>query len=144
MGNWTTDKTTEYRNVRIVGDAKFFAASAAQGDQKGKTAATFITVVDGTKNGEDIFVDAKLVRGAENLADLKKGDELSVKGTVEFSLDNKGNMRGKIWDATVSLPTATREALKARRGARDAAAAEAEQAVATTTDAEASEAPAFE
>ncbi len=141
-GNWTTDKTTEYRNVRAVGDAKFFPASGEGETRKG--AATFFPIVDGTKNGEDIFVDVKALRGADKLATLKKGDEVSVRGTVEFSLDRNGKLRGKIWDATVSLTTATREALKARAAAEaESAAQAAAEPPPADVPADDTEAPAF-
>jgi hypothetical protein len=126
MGNWTTSKKTTYFNVRLISDAKHFPASG-EGNSK-KHPATFLTIVDGTKNGEDIFVDAKVQRGAEKLAGLRKGQEVTVTGTVEFSLDRNGKMRGKIWDAAVELGQAVREALKAAdneaaaKAAADAAA----------------------
>lgn len=145
MGNWTTDKETIYKNVRLVGETKFFAASGEGKDHK--PAATFFPIIDGTKGGEDIFVDVKVVRGAERLAGLKKGQEVTVTGTVEFKLDNQGKMRGKIWDARVSLPQATRDALKLASDEAAAAAAEAAAADAGDHDepaADEAEAPAFE
>ena len=135
MGNWTTEKTTTYFNVRLVGDAKHFPKN---GD---KPAATFFPIIDGSKGGEDIFVDVKAVKGAERLAGLKKGQEVTVRGTVEFGLDKNGKLRGKIWDGVVSLPAATREALKAQ--AEAAAPPPAEDPAEEASDSEA-EAPAFE
>lgn len=111
MGNWTSSKSTTYFNHRIVGDAKFFPASG-EGENK-KYAATFLTIVDGTKGGVDIFVDAKVMRGAERLAGLKKGQEVTVVGRVEFALDKNGKLRGKIWDAHVEVGQAVRDAMKA-------------------------------
>lgn len=129
MGNWTTDKSTEYRNVRVVGDAKFFAANGDKG------AATFFTIVDGTKNGEDIYIDCKVTYGAERMGGLKKGQEVSVRGTVEFKIDDKtGKLKGKIWNAQVSLPKTTRDALAA-----EAAAPPSAEAPETSSDA-----PAFD
>lgn len=140
MGNWTTDKETTYFHVRTVSDAKHFPASG-EGENK-KTAATFLTIVDGTKNGEDIFIDVKAVRGAERLANLKKGSEVTVKGTVEFSLDRNNKLRGKIWDATVRYGAGVREDLK---DAAEAARAAAEAATAPPEAPEAEgDAPAFE
>ncbi len=135
MGNWTTDKTTTYHGVRITSDAKHFAANP----EKDQPAATFLSIVDGTKGGEDIFIDAKVVRGAARLAGLKKGAEVTVEGTVEFKIGNDGKLRGKIWDARVRLPQATRGALKA--AAEFAAAAASEPAAEPEAE---GDAPAFE
>lgn len=106
-GNWTGDSTTEYRNHRLISDAKFFPKN----EEKEQPAATFVTVVHGTKNGEDIFVNARVIRGAEKAGGLKKGTEVSVRGTVEFSLDRNGKLQGKIWDAQLSYGSAVRSAL---------------------------------
>lgn len=142
MGNWTTDKTTTYHGVRLTSDAKHFPASG-EGENK-KYAATFLSIVDGTKGGEDIFVDAKVQRGAEKLAGLKKGQEVTVIGTVEFKIDERtGKLRGKIWDATVKLPQATRDALKVRAEAEAADAARTAEVEAAVADVE-GDAPAFE
>lgn len=136
MGNWTTDKTTTYKNVRLVSDAKHFPARG-EGDTY-QAAATFLTIVDGTKDGQDIFVDAKVTRGAAKLAGLKKGHEATVEGTVEFKVDEKtGRLKGKIWDARVSLGYAVRQEL-------GAAAADAAAAPTDAPAADDSAAPAFE
>lgn len=110
-GNWTSDKFTQYNNVRLVADAKHFPEKGERGQQGYQSAATFLTFVDGTKNGVDIFIDAKVMRGAEKAGGLKKGQEVTVTGTVEFSLDKTGKLRGKIWDAKLSLGYAVRQAL---------------------------------
>lgn len=96
-GQYTTDKLTIYRNVRLTKDAKHFPKTADKG------AVTYVTFVDGTKNGEDIFVDAAIKRGADLMSALKKGDIVSVTGCVEFSLSTyNGKMQGKIFDASVA------------------------------------------
>lgn len=119
MGTWTTDKKTEYYNVRITKDAKHFPASG-EGESK-KPSATFLSIVDGTKGGEDIFVDARVTgKRAESLANLKKGAEVTVIGRVEFKVSDDGKLRGKIWDADVKLTEATRKALAAEAAPVDA------------------------
>ncbi len=95
MGNWTTKKTTTYPMIRLAGDAKHYPA------KDGKDAATYLFFYDGTKDGEDIPVDARVVYGAEKLATLKKGAFVTVVGSVEFKKDDKGTLRGKIWNAQV-------------------------------------------
>lgn len=115
MGNWNTDKSTTYSAVRITKDAKHFAESGEKGTDSYKPAATFLSIVDGTKGGEDIFVDVKVEgKTATNFAGLKKGAELAtVTGPVSFSIGNDGKLRGKMYNAKVVLTAATREALKA-------------------------------
>jgi len=137
-GTWTTDKTTEYRNVRVVGDAKYFPESGDKG------AATFLTIVDGTKGGEDLYVDCKVAFGAEKAGGLKKGQEISVRGTVEWKVDEKtGKLKGKIWNAQISYSKATRDALAAALvGSAEAAAPP--PAAPADSEAPTSEAPAFD
>lgn len=98
-GRWTSNSTTFYSLARLVKDAKHFKEN---GD---KEAATYVTFVHGTKNGKDIFIDARIVRGAALYEALKKGDMVNVTGRVEFSEDEKsGQIRGKIWYADVQTP----------------------------------------
>jgi hypothetical protein len=108
MGNWTGDSETEYRYHRLTGDAKHFPAN----EETKQPAATFLSIVHGTKNGEDIFIDVRVVRGAAKAAGLKKGQEVSVRGRVDFALDRNGKLRGKMWDAHLSYGSAVRESLK--------------------------------
>jgi hypothetical protein len=102
-GQYTTDKSTNYFNVRLTRDAKHFPKKDDQG------AATYISFVDGTKGGEDIFIDAKVKRGAELMAALKKGDIVCVRGCVEFSTNPQGRLVGKIHDAHVNTTVKLKE-----------------------------------
>ncbi len=104
MGQYTTIKTTHYELVRLTRDAKHFAKTADKG------AVTYITFVDGTKDGEDIFIDAAVKRGADLMAGLLKGDIVNVTGTVEFSTNPvTGKLVGKIYDAKVSTSVKLKE-----------------------------------
>lgn len=128
MGNYSSDKLTVYRSVRLSRDAKHFPKT---GD---KPAATYLSFWDQTKDGEDIPVDACVRRGAELLAGLKKGDFVDVTAPegVLFSKNESGRIIGKIWSASVS----TQVRLKDR--------ASAGAAVDSAAPASDSEAPAFE
>lgn len=132
QGKWTTSKITTYFNVRLVSDAKHFPAN---GD---KPACTFITIVDETKGGETFYIDAKVTYGAEKAGGLKKGDEVTVIGTVEFKTDEKtGKVKGKIWNATLQLGSAARASIAA--SAAESAAPPSDSAPAADTSA-----PAFD
>jgi hypothetical protein len=106
-GKWTGDKKTIYFNHRLISDAKHYPENGEKG------AVTYLTIVDGTKGGEDIFIDVRVAYGAEKMAGLKKGQFATVEGAVEFSIGKDGKLRGKIWNATVHLDNATRAAAAA-------------------------------
>jgi excinuclease UvrABC nuclease subunit len=94
-GRWTCDKLTVYRGVRLIKDARHFPKNEKQG------AATYVTFYDTTKEGTDIAIDAKIRRGADLMAALKKGDTVDVTGSVEFFENDRGQIVGKIHDASV-------------------------------------------
>ena len=104
--SYATKNHMSYFDVRLVRDAKFFEA---QGD---KPAAVYLTFVHGVKeDGLDTFVDARIVRGAKLLANLKKGDDMVViHGELTFKAGKDGEVRGMIWDASAE----TKINLKAR------------------------------
>lgn len=126
MANFTTRNTVIFKMVKLVSDARFFEENT----EANRPAATYITFVHGTKDGLDVFVDARLVRGARFWANLKKGDLCVVEGEYTLVEDKNGDVRGKLWDANVS----TAVDLKSRAAeAGSASAAASESAPATTT-----------
>lgn len=116
MGKYNSDKLTVYRNVRLSRDAKHFP------EKDGKSAATYLSFWDGTKDGEDIPVDAQVIRGAELLAGLKKGDLVDVTGPVLFTKNDQGRIIGKIWAASVATTVNLKE--RAAAGGAEPAAEE--------------------
>lgn len=94
--NYTTRNSQHYINVRLVRDAKFFPK---KGDIP---AATYVTFAH-TSKGQDvtIYVDARIIRGAELASNMRKGDIVNaVVGEMTFKVDNEGNIRGVIYDAS--------------------------------------------
>lgn len=96
---YTTKNQTNYINVRLGRDAKLF-----EKNEKGPAAA-FITFAHNTKgNDTTVWIDARVVRGADLIATLRKGDIVnSVRGTLTFKTDNQGEVRGVMYDAEVDI-----------------------------------------
>lgn len=140
MGNYSTKNIMVFEAVKLVSNPRHFSATDDM------PAATYLTIVHGTKGGEDVFVDAKVVRGAVLFAGLRKGDLCcTIKGRYELTRDRNGNLRGKIYDAdivtTVDLKARAEEAGKTS----DKAAATADVAPADSDgEVDADQAPAFD
>lgn len=133
MGNWTTKNTIIFKLVKLSRDAKHFEADAG----RDMPAATYLNFYHGTKNGEDIPVDARVVRGAKLFSTLKKGDICCIEGQYELALGKDGKLRGRIHNAEVS----TTANLKERTPEADA---NAPQPAADSDQDKAGEGPAFD
>lgn len=101
MGNYSTKNTIVFKNVRLSRDAKHFEANPG----KDMPAATYLNFYHGTKGGEDLPVDARVVRGAKLFSTLKKGDICIIEGQYELALGKDGKLRGRIHNAEVTTLT---------------------------------------
>ena len=103
---YDTKNSANYINVRLVQDAKHFPKN-----DKG-SAVTILTFAHNTASAPDatVFVDARVHRGAEMLSELRKGDTVStVIGPLRFKLDDKGKLRGVIFNAEAETMVNLRE-----------------------------------
>lgn len=91
--NWRTEKSTTFLDVRLAAEPKHFPAT---GD---KPESVFVGFFDQNgSEGIDVYVSARLIRGAKRLKYLKKGDRCCVSGPVIYSQDKEGKIKGTIYD----------------------------------------------
>jgi hypothetical protein len=96
MGNskYDTFSSTIWKMVRVQ-DVKVFG--------EGEKRNVILTFCDGSKSKDtiDIWIDAYVEGNPDFTSLYQKGDIVCITGKLRIRMDNKGNPRGRVYDAVV-------------------------------------------